>query len=138
MSTWRYKLTEEFVVVSRHLLGVHFKNDWMMIDDGIMRIQPKYAWDGCTPSFNVPFPGLPNGLWFGIWDGPLGEDCRPITWRATLCHDALCQFRAQIVGLSKKKTILFFEEQLVMNKSPLWMDVLYPAAVARFGPQEWQ
>ena len=58
MAIWRYKLTSPFVLEHPVLLGIHYENEWVKIHNGRIRIEPGYAWDGCTPSFYL-------GFWFG-------------------------------------------------------------------------
>ena len=84
-----------------------------------------YYVGGCTP------------IWLGVPDGPLGFDGRPAAWRASLFHDALCQFRGEIPGLTAAAATSVFSSLLAADGAPLWMQRLYPAAVLRFGPQDF-
>jgi hypothetical protein len=131
MSPWRYKLDEPFKLVAPELEGVRFSNEWLLIQDSALRIEEGYAWDGCTPSWR-----LPGGFWVGIPNGPTVGD-RPITWAATLVHDALCQFRPEIKGMTKKATVDLFRRMLIEAKAPSIICKLYPLAVDLFGPQNW-
>lgn len=131
-STWRYKTEEDIVSFAEELKGVFFSDKWLSIDDGRIHIPQQYAWDGCSPSWQMPF-----GIWIGTWDGPLGIDARPVSWRASLFHDALCQFRPKIYNLKKQNTIDLFSRLLRESNAPAWMCKLYPEAVRRFGPQDW-
>lgn len=131
MTTWRYKLAAPFEKSTPHLIGVDFSNEWITIRHGRITIKAGYAWDGCSPSWNI------GPLWFGPWDGPLTSSGVPVTFYATLVHDALCQFRPDIKGLSKSATVKLFEDMLVQTKAPKWMIWLYPNAVDIFGPQNW-
>lgn len=81
--TWRYRLDKPFRVFAPELIGVLFKNRWLSIRHGELAIDPGYAWEGCSPS--IP---LFSGLWVGTWDGPVGSDGRPVTWRASLVHES--------------------------------------------------
>ena len=102
-----------------------------------LAIPAGYAWDECSPSVRVPGGFLlPGGIWIGPWDGPLGPDGRPVSWQASLVHDALCQFRPEIQGLTKEATVRLFARMLHESGAPGWMCKLYPAAVHRLGPQE--
>ena len=132
MSTWRYKLDEPFKIVASELEGVRFSNEWLLIQDSALRVEEGYAWDGCTPSWR-----LPGGWWVGVPDGPCRENGRPVTWAATLIHDALCQFRPEIQGLTKKATVDLFKRMLIEAKAPKIIYELYPWAVNIFGPQRW-
>lgn len=130
---WRYRLDRPACGEFRSLAGLDFANAWLSIHDGWMRVSEGYAWDGCSPSLRIPGAGL----WVGTPDGPLGSDGRPVAWRASLFHDALCQFRADINGLTKETTVRLFAKMLREDGAPDWMSKLYPAAVHRLGPQEW-
>lgn len=136
---WRYKLADPFMFRSPYLEGVSFHNDWLDIEEGIMMIRAQYAWDGCTPAYCIIDGGEnSDGFWIGIWDGPVGPDGKRATWMATVVHDALCQFREEIHGLTKEKTIAIFKSLLKQNNCPCCIVTLYPKAVDLFGPQEWQ
>lgn len=61
---------------------------WLMINvQGVLIVNRDYSWDGCSPKFKL------FGKVIGIPDGPLDPSSRPVTWRASLFHDALCQFQ---------------------------------------------
>lgn len=138
MAVWRYKIDQDVEIETLHLKGTYFENKWIKIHDGKMTIRSQYAWDGCSPAYCIRLgTSLPNGLWIGIWDGPKAQDGLPVTWLASLFHDALCQFRKDIRGLTKKKTVLIFEELLIERKAPWYITYLYPKAIDLFGPQEW-
>jgi hypothetical protein len=136
--TWRYRLRERFEVFAPELLTVAYAGPWLEIRHCRLAIPAGYAWDGCSPALRLPGgPALPTGLWLGPWDGPLGADGRPVTWRPSLVHDALCQFRGDIQGLSKAATVRLFARMLAEAGAPGWMCRLYPAAVSRLGPQSF-
>ena len=136
---WRYKLDEPFIIKSIHLEGITFRNEWIEIEDGVMIIHAQYAWDGCTPAYCI-YEGDKafNDVWIGIWDGPVGEDGKVVTWQATVVHDALCQFRKEIRGLTKDKTVKLFKSLLKSNGCPWCIATIYPFMVSQFGPQDWQ
>ena len=137
---WRYKLDDDYAVASEYLAGISFQNDWITIKGGVMLIRKAYAWDGCTPSLRIPiYIFLPKGIWLGIPDGPLGTDGRPTAWKASLFHDALCQYRDELYRhhVTKAKSVGLFRELLEVSQSPWWMLALYPWAVDKFGPQHW-
>lgn len=128
---WRYRLTAPFALAAAELAGVVHQGPWLQIADSRLSIAADYAWDGCSPSVKL------GGLWLGTWDGPLGPDGRPVSWRASLVHDALCQFRPQLQGMTKAASVGVFARLLAEDAAPGWMQRLYPAAVDRFGPQQW-
>lgn len=130
---WRYRLDRPACGEFRSLAGLDFANAWLSIHDGWMRVSEGYAWDGCSPSLRIPGAGL----WVGTPDGPLGSDGRPVAWRASLFHDALCQFRGVIPGLTAEAATAVFAGLLAADGAPYWMQRIYPAAVLRFGPQDF-
>lgn len=131
---WRYKLDRAEAVISpsvpRH---IEFSNEWLSIQGGVVRVSGGYAWDGCSPAAHIPG----TRLWIGVPDGPLGIDGRPVSWRASLFHDALCQFRKEIPGLTKSMATAVFFERLLAADAPWWMQSLYTMGVDLFGPQDF-
>lgn len=132
MSSWRYRIDSPFVLTSPWLFGVQYIGEWVRIESQTIEIVSRYAWNGCSPAYR-----LIGDIWIGPWDGPTGRDGKPVTWRATLVHDALCQFRPEIRGLTKGATVGLFDAQLRADLAPELMCRTYPRAVDLFGPQEW-
>ena len=138
MGVWRYKIEQDVEIEITDLKNIYFENKWIKISNSKIIIRAQYAWDGCSPAYCIRLgTSLPNGLWLGVWDGPKAQDGLPVTWLASLVHDALCQFRKDICGLSKKKTVLIFKKLLIERKAPGYITFLYPTAIDLFGPQEW-
>ena len=76
----------EFVTGIR---GRNFSNKWIFISDtGVIQIGKDYAWDGCSPKFEVA------DLLIGTPDGALVNG-KPKTYYASLLHDALYQFKGE-------------------------------------------
>ncbi len=128
---WRYKLEEDLVHTSKHLDGVSFHSDWLVIENGSIILRKEYTWDGVTPAFHF------FGIWWGVWDGPKGKDGKVVTWKATAVHDAFCQFIGLIKGITKEQTVAVFKELLELSDSPKFISKVYPAFVNYFGPQDW-
>lgn len=136
--TWRYRLEEDFRYVTPLLIGITFENEWISIQHAEICIKKGYAWDGCSPAIQLKLGNLlPQGLWFGTWDGPIETNARPVSYRASLVHDALCQFRGNI-EISKKTATAIFKEILLKDKAPRWQASIYPVFVACIGPQNWR
>lgn len=93
----------EDVVYSTAIQGVEFNNDWLTIQaDGLITVKGSYgdgyAWDGCTPKWNVMDLFL-----FGTPDGRVIVNTeKPITYYASLIHDILLQFKAEI-GITRRQ-----------------------------------
>ena len=135
--TWRFKLDTDFEYQSELLNGIEFENKFIKISNGIILIRKEYAWDGCSPAYKLNLGSLlPQGLWFGTWDGPCNTNGLPVSWRASIVHDAICQFRADIL-ISKKTSVNIFKELLIKDLAPKWMYTIYPLFVSMFGPQKW-
>ena len=135
---WRFKLDADFQYSTQLLSGVEFKNLWVEIKDGLITIKKNYAWDGCSPAYKLHLGKfLPQGLWFGTWDGPLNTNCLPVTHRAALVHDVLCQFRLEI-DITKETSVGIFKELLILDNTPNWICRIYPTVVSLFGPQNWK
>jgi hypothetical protein len=130
LNSWRYTLADDYSMSSRHLRGVDFDHHWLSIHDGNLRIKAGYSWDGCSPCISI------LGLFYvGPPDGAehLGN---PATYHASLVHDALCQFRAEGLPVSKAISVGVFRELLDKARFPLaW---IYASAVDRYGPQDWK
>jgi len=138
MTNWRFKLEEDFLHEHSLLLGVEFENDFVKIDNGSILIRKGYAWDGCSPSKLIAIGRiLPQGLWFGPWDGPRYHDGLTVSHKASLVHDALCQFRNEIHGIDKQLSVDIFTDLLIANYAPVWMIRIYPKVVYHLGPQNW-
>jgi len=122
-------VTKEDLVYKTSLLNVEFENQWLLINaDGTIKVKGThlqgYAWDGCTPKWNVFdlfLVGTPDGRVIVNTD-------KPITYYASLIHDALLQFRFEI-GISRKAADHVFFEYL----GDFDLRYLYFAAVRSYG-----
>jgi hypothetical protein len=136
-TTWRYKLQQEYRCYSKAFEHVSFTREWFAIQNGLLIIPKGYAWDGCSPSYKLPSSIFKNGYWFGTPEGPLGIDGHPVSYVASLVHDALCQYRPSLTGVTKKMSVDIFKEKLIEHEAPDYVINLYPRIVSMFGPQGW-
>ena len=124
-----YKLFHSYEYTHQALEGITFDNAWCSIDNGTIVIYEGYAWDGCSPKKDV------LGLFtIGTPDGRLQEG-KPITYYASLVHDALCQFR-QDIDISKAQTVEIFRDML--NEAGFGLANIYAYAVDKRGPQNFR
>jgi len=106
-----------------------FENEWLKIDsDGTITVKGSnangYAWDGCTPKFNLFDIAL-----IGTPDGRINVNTgKPVTYYASLVHDVLCQFWQQI-GIERKEADRLFLHYL----GDFQLRYIYYAAVRIFG-----
>jgi hypothetical protein len=109
------------VWIQTSIKGRSFENEFVKIENnGTITIKGSnldgYAWDGCSPKWH----------WLDlIWGTPDGKlDCRtdkPITYYASMFHDAIYQFKKEI-PLSRKETDIIFT--LILKETGfLWWKV---------------
>ena len=126
---WIFKIEEDFVYMSIHL-GKSFDSEWLRLNkNGTVTIKANkrgYAWDGCTPKISI------LGLFvLGTPDGHIDvETGKPLTYHASLVHDAFYQYLEDI-PVSKQEIDRQFYEMLKEQRFPLaW---LYYKAVSYLG-----
>lgn len=129
---WRYALKKDFVYASAHLQGVEFEHPYVQIIDSAITVSEGYAWDGCSPTWYLPYVG-----WFGTPDGALNDYDEPPTYHASCVHDVMCQFREEI-DIDQQTTLAVFKDLLVAGGAPSLMVRLYPWAVGKLGPRQWR
>lgn len=95
--------------------------------DGKITVKKDYAWDGCSPKFNVL-----DLFWVGTPDGAMNEN-KPVTYYASLVHDALGQFakkEPERMPFNRQERDLIFREML----EGFTFQWLYYLAVRILGP----
>lgn len=132
MKTWRYKLNAPFTYSHALLQGVVFSCEWATIKDGCISIEQGYAWDGCSPAWNIP----KTNRWLGTPDGFRRKDGKPESYEASLVHDVLCQF-SKLIPMTKEQVCDLFYEMLRQGGFSKPTAKLYRKAVYIFGPQKW-
>lgn len=130
---WIYVLEEDFSWDSKRT----FDEDYAFVDstnvrrleirkNGEIRVLKEYAWDGCTPKiaiWDIVF-GTPDGV-------PNRKTRRPKTYYASLLHDALYQFLACGVPLSRREIDRVFLD--LMTRDSFGPRYLYYAVVRLLG-----
>ncbi len=124
MSKYIFKLEEDYYFKSKKVLTeevlTRLKEDLKFPDqddktrleiklDGTIIVKKDYAWDGCSPKLNVL-----DLFWVGTPDGALNQN-KPITYYASLVHDALGQFakkEPERMPFNRKERDLIFKEML--------------------------
>ena len=113
---WRFTLLRPQMFALGDSPSRPFANDWIMVGrNGVITIAQGYAWDGCSV---VP-------------DGRRGSDGLPVTWRASLIHDALYQFCIDNGVYTRQQADAAFRERLRMDGFAL--AGVYYAGVRLFG-----
>jgi hypothetical protein len=121
--------TEDFSIKTT-ILGRTFDSEWLKVEpDGTITVKGSndrgYAWDGCSPKFNF------LQLTFGTPDGmPDYQTCKPITYYASMFHDAMNQYK-KLIDISRKETDKLFKDNLKAAGFIWWW--LYYFAVRTFG-----
>ncbi|MEI7981932.1 MAG: DUF1353 domain-containing protein [Bacteroidota bacterium] len=110
---------KEDVWVVTNLYGRAFDDTWLNIDP-LGKITVKcshgsgYAWDGCSPKWNV------LDLTWGTPDGRLDFNTEePMTYYASMIHDALYQYKA-VAGISRNEADVIFRLILKEAGFRLW------------------
>lgn len=122
---YKYVLEEDFTFQSP-ILNKPFFSDWLVIEkDGKVFIPKGYSWDGCSPKFNF------LDLLFGTPDGAINpETKKPMTYYASLIHDAIYQYKID-VDISRLETDLLFG-MILKDDGFLWTNTYY-RCVRMFG-----
>ncbi len=123
-----YRLAAPYRYKHPALIGVNYANRWCVISGGEIVVQPGYAWDGCTPKFDIAGLGV-----VGVPDGRLYQGL-PITYYPSLVHDVFCQFKHEI-RISKAAVVQIFNDML--KERQFGARVLYVTAVDWLGPQQF-
>ena len=114
---WLFQLEKDYSFKSEEVSiqpneDLEFRDErhrlWLEIkQDGTITVKEGYAWDGCSPKFNIL-----DLFWVGTPDGAIDEG-KPITYYASLVHDALGQFRKEEeMPFDRKQRDLIFAEML--------------------------
>lgn len=144
---WVISTTHAVMYRAPITIDMYFYSEWLIIHNGVIIVNPgkseivdgvinydfqtrtEYSWDGCTPKRwwlrykIIGTPDISNTTEaISTIDGPV-----PITWplssRASLLHDALCQYMHLHPVPSKHTDTLF--RQLLTTNAPIHAIVYY-------------
>ena len=134
-NVWKYRLRQPFIYQTRikpdfrqwQCTEVFFTDDKNRLRltigiDGTITIEADYAWDGCSPKWQIGW------LQFGVPDGaPTPDTGYPYTYYASLLHDALLQWVGDPrMPFTREQIDLIFREKLTEDKFPA-TDIYYGA-----------
>ena len=126
---YKFVTTQDVRIQQGYLRGRAFRSPWLEIQpDGsiiIFKNEKGYAWDGCSPKFVV------LDLLFGTPDGALTESSHlPVTWFASLVHDAIYQYKGQAPVTRYEADRLFF---IMLEEERFFWRYVYYFFVRAFG-----
>ncbi|MEQ6166935.1 DUF1353 domain-containing protein [Ekhidna sp. MALMAid0563] len=136
---WKFVHHEDFQYEAKILKGRNCSFNFLEIVDGMITVKGSYnesrgyAWDGCTPKFNLLH------ITWGNFDGKMikhketvsGKTTyHPMTYYASMVHDVLYQYK-RCVPVTRKEADLIFYQQLKEAKF-MWAWFFY-AGVRLFG-----
>jgi hypothetical protein len=133
---WLFKLEEDYSFKSEKVC-IQLKEDLEFRDesyelrleikqDGTIIVKKGYAWDGCSPKLSIF-----DLFWLGTPDGGLKEG-KPITYYASLVHDALGQFcEENDIPFNRSQRDLIFKEML--EQKDFKLASIYYLAIRIFG-----
>ena len=136
--TWRYVLDHEYELRIDNYLNIKFESEWFTILGDTLKIKKGYAWNGCNPAYRVESTIFGISFWVGTPDGTTLPGGMRQTWEASMVHDAFCQYREVIHGVTKKFTIDLFKALLLKSGFSAWRANFYAGVVNYFGPQDWK
>lgn len=94
--------------------------------NGSVTIYKGYAWDGCTPKYKI------GSYTFGIWDGIKSSTDLPVTYYASLLHDALYQFYDLKVPFTRKEIDKLFLEFIPKGFKARYIYYIFVRLFGRF------
>jgi hypothetical protein len=128
---WLFKLTHDYSWDASDFIDpqVEFVNPWLSIRDSVITVSEDYAWNGCSPKLSI----------FDLWvlggpDGRLRHGL-PITYHASLVHDALTQFRTTLPITHQQATAIF---DAMLKESGFACRKLYVLLVKLFAPLDFK
>ena len=128
---WLFKLDQDFTFDAANFIAtdINFENSWLKITNGMITVNAGYCWDGCSYKLSIA-----DLCVIGTPDGRLHHGL-PITYHASLIHDALVQFRHSHPLKQQQATAIF--NGMLKERQFCWRK-LYVFAVALFGPSDFK
>ena len=108
---YRYKL-DESLNTSYPDINFKFKNEWTEIENGVLTVKSKYAWDGCTPARSILglfIVSTPNGHIYY-------KTGKPFTYYSSLFHDVLYQFNIGDRKIADKIFLDLLPKEFILRK----------------------
>ena len=140
MGNWKYRLKADFVHESGitpdfcagQVPDLHFADDWgkywlSIHVSGRITVRRDYEWDGCSPKIRL------FGKLLGTPDGEIDPRTGyPLTYHASLIHDALYQFldHPRMPYTKAQADLIFYR---MLQQAGFRYAGLYYAAVKYFG-----
>ena len=118
---YKFTLTKDKVLYSKHLKGIYYSNNFIRIVDGSIYIYAGYSWDGCSPKWKK----------FGIVFGAPDVKC---IYDAVLAHDILFQFGKEIGIVMNTANLVFYD---ILKQHKVWLRGCYYWFVETFGQKFW-
>ena len=115
---WKFVHHEDYQYYSERLRGRYFSKNWLSIENGLVTVKGSfnnkkgYAWDGCTPKFNFMDITwvIPDGKTIQHTEPISGKThYAPITYYASMIHDALYQYKRCIPVTRKEADLIFYD-----------------------------
>lgn len=109
-----------------------FDSEFLKIDRSSITVKKGFKWDGCSPKFRVGdfLIGTPDGKYIEHRFDQGESNFKPMTWRASMLHDALYEYKGQH-KLSRRTVDLIF--LCILEEAGFKLAKLYWLAVRLFG-----
>lgn len=120
-----FQLKENYTVYlpKKYTVDKFISNKIFTIYGNCMTISEGFSWDGCSPKFRV------FGKILGTPDGRIVNG-KPITYEASMVHDALYRYLGKLPFTRKKIDKIFYE---LLKRKNFKYAGLYYFMVRRFG-----
>jgi hypothetical protein len=109
---WKFVHQKDYTYQTDLLINRDCDFEWLSIsNDGTIKVKGShangYAWDGCTPKFNLLH------ITWGNFDGKIKKfekgDYKPYTYYASMVHDILYQYKRCAPVTRKEADKIFYQ-----------------------------